>query len=136
MADPRTVRNISLRIGGEEYAAHANDVNITPPAPVTWQGGTDSATYSDTPSGGHILNIAGVQNYEDAESLSSLLLDNAGEKVLVLFSPNRATGGAWFSTEATLVAPAIGGPVGQFAPFQVACPATKPKRAAAPAAAS
>lgn len=133
-ATPRAVRHISLVIGELEYNLHVNSFAVTPTTPqVNWKGGTPEAAFSDSGTPTYVGAVAVVHDYQNPESLYNILLEHQGEKAEITYKPDIS---GWFAatTEVTLVAPVIGGPVDQFNQSTVSMPASKPVRAtAAPA---
>lgn len=107
-AAPRLIKNLFMSVDGDNHAAVVTDVHATSPAAVEIIGGTDEAVYADVPSGGRRLVVAGIQDWETADSLCNYLLANEGEEATVIFSPRQA-GGAFFQVDVVLSAPPIGG---------------------------
>jgi hypothetical protein len=129
-ADPRAHKNLRVKIGVNNFELHVSNVNFghTPPKPVSWQGGTPDAVYTDaTASTEHLCNITLVHDYENEDSAYNFLRGHEGETAEIQFKP--AADGAYTETSTiTLVSPNPGGAYGAFGESTVACPSTPPVR--------
>lgn len=115
---PRLVKSIYFTVDDDTYANVVNDASIEPPAPVVEYGLAPGAVYAEIPDGETKLNIAGIQDWEDTLGLCRYLLAHQGEEATIVFSP-RSAGTAYFTVDAILQAPPIGGPRNQYGKFQL-----------------
>jgi hypothetical protein len=127
-ADPRAVKNIRVKIGANNYELHVQSVKFgrTAPRPVTWQGGTPEAQYSDsTPSTDHVANIKLAHDYQTADSAYNFFRANEGLEAVLEYKPD-ADGAYTETATITIVSPDPGGEYGVFHESTIACPSTAP----------
>lgn len=132
MADPiipvtaRPLKSIVLSLEGNDFGAHVSNVAQVPTTQqITWQGLKPSAalTSSSAPTWVTTMNV--VQDWENPNSLSNYLLANQGKTATLRFYP--ADDGEFYTqTEATLVAPQIGGAVNAYNESTVSLGCTPP----------
>jgi hypothetical protein len=129
-ADPQAHKNLRVKIGANNFELHVSNVNFTrtPPKPVSWQGGTPAAVYTDsTPSVDHLCNITVVHDYQNEDSAYNFLRGHEGEQAEIQYKPD-ADGAYTETSTITLVGPNPGGAYGAFGESTVACPSTPPVR--------
>lgn len=132
MADPiievtaRPLKSIVLSIEGNDFGAHVSNVAQVPTTQqLTWQGLKPQAalTSSSAPTWVTTMNV--VQDWENPKALCNYLLANAGKVATLKFFP--ADDGEFYTeTEATLVAPQIGGAVNTYNESTVSLGCTPP----------
>jgi hypothetical protein len=136
-ADPRAVKNIRVKIDANNYELHVQSVKFgrTVPRPVTWQGGTPEAQYTDaSASADHVANIKLAHDYQTEDSAYNFFRANEGAEAVLEYKPD-ADGAYTETSTITIVAPDPGGDYGIHHESTIACPSTPPVRSfAAPAA--
>lgn len=113
---PFVLKDMTLVIDADNYEAHVSQVEFTPSASTqTWQGGTPTASFTDTATATWTCVIAYAQDWSDEDSLSYKLHADEGDSWAVTFKPRVGSGQP--SVTATLVVTpgAIGGTVGGWA---------------------
>lgn len=120
---PFVLKNVSMKIGSDNYEAHVSQVEFVPAtSEVTWKGLTPTSVFSDTTAPTWTCVLSFAQDWATANSLSSYLLANAGNTVSAVFGPKGATTGATIFTASIILAPPnIGGTVDAVAVGQVTC---------------
>lgn len=103
------VRNISVKIGADEYNGEVSECRVEP-TEVSWKGGTDTARYSDFT---YKLTLKLAHDYQNAASLFNFLLEHAGEAAIFAYMPDLA-GEFTATVTAQVVPPTIGGPVDNY----------------------
>lgn len=125
-AKPLFMKDVLMQVGTDSYEAGLSGVTFTPTSsPVTFNGLTPTATYSDLTSPTWVCQLDYVQDWETAGSLSQYLLDNAGKQVPAVFTPKKGTGKK-FTATVTLAPGPIGGAGGAFATSSVSLGSTTP----------
>lgn len=110
----RIQKFISLTIGINSYSGHVSACAFVPAtAVVTWQGGSPDALLSANASPTWTVTMAVLQDWENPGSLSNFLLANEGEVAEITYKPH-ADGDFSLTSDITIVAPMIGGPVNAF----------------------
>jgi hypothetical protein len=123
---PEVQKNLQLMIGSDEYQKHVSSVAWEPStSQVEWRGGTPDAVFTDSAAPTWTANFVLIQDWENPDSLFNFLLAHAGESAEISYKPVAA---GEFSIDATvtLVAPAIGGAVGQYVEATVVMGSTAP----------
>lgn len=108
-ATPRATRNLSIKIGTDEYNLHVSDCTMTPTT-IKWKGGTPAANFTDQT---WQLALTLVHDYQNADSLYNFLLAHAGETAVFTYMPD-VNGTFARSVTATIVPPNVGGKVDAF----------------------
>lgn len=109
-AAPFALTNATLKVDANNYETSVSSVEFVPTVPsFGWKGLTPAAVFNFPGSATWVANIAGIQDWATTDSLSSFLLENAGETVDMDFYPS--AGGPGFRATVTLVPGAIGGAV-------------------------
>jgi hypothetical protein len=117
---PIVLKDVDLTFETDNYAAHTSSAVFTPTTPsVSWQGLSPNATFTETGSESWTLTLEVAQDWTSVNSLARRLFDGAGTKETVKFAPKKGAGLPVFTAEVTLVAPAIGGAVNEYATSQV-----------------
>lgn len=118
---PFILRDIILTLDATDtYEAHVNRVFFNPQSnTVTWQGLTPSAKFTGQTEPTWTLELAGVQDWETANSLAQFLTDNAGEEIAAKFSPQAGSGLSEFTATVIGAPVAIGGDVNTVPQFSV-----------------
>lgn len=92
---PRVLKNIGVRINGDDYANAIASMKFIPSASIqTWKGGTPDAVFTDVTSATWVCEIKYAQDFESATSLAIYFLQHQGETEEVLFYPYGFTDGA------------------------------------------
>jgi hypothetical protein len=110
---PYVLKNALLTVATDNYEKHVSGVKIIPNVtPVTWQGLTPDAAFSDAGSPTWTLTLDYAQDWTTANSLAAYLLANAGQQKVIVFKPLGATaGGPIFTVTAIIVPGPVGGDV-------------------------
>jgi hypothetical protein len=129
---PIVMKNVTLNIPTDNYAAHVSGVTFTPTtSPVTWTG-LALNTFSDTAAATWVVGLDFAQDWKTPNSLSIYLFNNEGATVTMEFHPE-ADAGPSFTCPVVIVPGAIGGPVNAVATATVSLPCKeKPTLVAAP----
>lgn len=122
----RAIRNLSIKIGTDDYVKHAAGVRITNDSKaVVFKGGSPDAIITDVSAGVYMLEIDVVHDYQTATSLYNYLVENAGEQATFIYKPDEA-GTFQATVTATIIPPTIGGAVDAFGRETIKMPCTKP----------
>lgn len=124
----RAVKNTRAKIGANNYELHIPKVQFakTEPKPVTWQGGTPEAQYSDaTPAMDHVCKIDLGHDYQAEDSAYNWFRAHDGEQIELEWKPD-ADGSYTVTATITVVAPNPGGDYGKHHQSTVSCPSTPP----------
>jgi len=125
---PKVMKNLRLKVGDDNYETHVSSVDWTPSSSQqTWQGGTPEASFTDSSASTWVCNITAVQDFETPDSFVNFCLEHEGEQVGIEFQRDAADTHKFTST-ITIVAPKIGGTVGQYHESPMAFGSTKPVR--------
>ena len=109
---PLVMKDVTLSLGADDYAAHASAVVFTPSSStVTWQGLSPEASFTDVTSATWTCALTYAQDWTAANSLARYLFDNEGDSVAVTFRPRNGIGPS-FTATVTITPGAIGGTVG------------------------
>ena len=112
---PFTLKDVTLSIEGDDYAAHVSEVTFTPStSSQTWQGLTPTASYTDSSVATWVCTLAYAQDWSNPDSLSYKLHEEEGASWEVLFTPRKGTGATWKAT-VTVTPGQIGGAVNGWA---------------------
>lgn len=107
---PFVLKDAVLQVDADTYEAHVSSVTFTPSSsPVSWQGITPAATFTDTTSPTWTCTLNYAQDWTTTSSLAQYLLTNAGQQKTVVFKPLGATTGDPVFTVDVMIAP---GPIG------------------------
>lgn len=107
---PFVLKDVSMKIGADNYEHHVSQVEFTPDmSVVTWKGLSPAASFSDTSAPVWSCTLSFAQDWTTPDSLSEYLMDHAGETVEAVFGPNGATTGDTLFTADIILAP---GPIG------------------------
>ena len=123
-AVPFVLKNVTLKVGSDNYEAHVSEVTFTPStSTVTWQGLTPAAAFSDATTATWVCTMAYAQDWDTTNSLANYLLANAGTAKVAVFQPNAAAGAghAIFTATLNIVAGPIGGAVNVVQTGSVTC---------------
>lgn len=118
---PFVLRDCTVKLGATDtYEAHLNRVRFVPSSQtVTWQGLSPAASFTGSGRATWTCELAGVQDWETANSLAQYLTDNDGEQIPVEFLPQIGSGLAKF-TGTIIAAPVeVGGEVNAIPQFTV-----------------
>lgn len=96
-----------VSIGSDEYTAHLNQAEFQPTQPTSSWTDLDGNTTAFGGLSAWALALAGVQDWETANSLSAFLIAHEGEEIEVSFD---VPGGSWAGT-AIAAAVNIGGTI-------------------------
>lgn len=107
---------LTFSIGSDEYTAHLSQAEFTPTQPTASFTDISGKVTNFGGKSGWVLNLAGVQDWETANSLSSFLTTNDGDDADVTLE---VPGGSWDAT-VVCAATAIGGSSGSPASFSAA----------------
>lgn len=125
---PKVQKNLRLKVGDDNYEKHVSSVDWTPSSRAqTWQGGTPDASFTDSSGATWVCNITAVQDFETVDSFVNFCLEHEGEQVAVEYTRDAADAFK-FTATITIVAPKIGGQVGQYNESTMAFGSTKPVR--------
>jgi len=105
----------AFSVGEDDYTAHVNQIEFAPSQPTSTWTDVSGKVYNFGGQSGYVLNLAGAQDWETANSLSSFLFAHDGEEATVSVT---VPGGTWEAT-VILAAPPIGGTVNSVAAFSV-----------------
>lgn len=117
------IRNATLTIGAVAYANQVTKARLVPETPVqTIRTLVPDGIVQDVDNTAWTLELAGIQDWKDAQGLADALNDAAGTQVTIVLQPKSGTG----ERKATFVAMAMpvefGGEQGAFATFDVTLP--------------
>jgi hypothetical protein len=109
-AAPFPLTDATLKVAANNYETSVSSVEFVPTVPsFSWKGMTPTAVFSFPGSASWVCNVSAIQDWETVDSLSSYLLDHAGETVEMDFYPQN--GGQGFRATVTLVPGSIGGAI-------------------------
>lgn len=120
---PFVLKDALFTVGTDSYEQHVSSVTFTPAtSPVTWQGLTPAAAFSDAGNPIWTCTLSFAQDWTTTNSLSQYLLTNAGTQKVVVFKPLGATTGKPIFTATLLLVPGpIGGDVNTVQVASVTC---------------
>jgi hypothetical protein len=104
---------LAFSVGADEYTAHLSQAEFTPTQPTAAFTDIAGSVTNFGGRSGWVLNLAGVQDWDTANSLSAFLTENDGEDISVSLT---VPGGSWAATVVG-AATAIGGSAGTPAQF-------------------
>lgn len=120
--NPLYLKDVVLTVDGDTYEKHVSSVTFTPSyTTATFKGLEPTATYTESGTATWMVDLAYVQDWDTADSLSAFLFANQGEEISLSFKPQSATGGTWSCT-VIIQAGAVGGAVDTFATTTVSLP--------------
>lgn len=110
---PFVLKDALLQIATDNYEKHVSGVIFTPATtPVTWQGLTPDAAFSDGSNPIWTCQMDYAQDWTTTNSLAQYLLTNAGQQKIAVFKPLGTTTGKPIFTASIIIVPGpIGGPV-------------------------
>ena len=132
---PIVLKDVIFQVGTDSYEAACQSVVFTPSyTTVKAQGLTPAASFADVSNPEWECEVAYLQDWTTANSLSQYLLANSGTSKVVVFKPQGiTTGKPIFTATLTIMAGAIGGTVNQFMSSSVTMPVTgQPVKTVAP----
>jgi hypothetical protein len=107
---PYVLKDALLQIATDNYEKHVSNVLFTPNVtPVTWQGLTPDAAFSDASNPTWTCQMDYAQDWTTTNSLAQYLLTNAGQQKVAVFKPLGATTGKPIFTATIIIVP---GPIG------------------------
>ena len=119
---PLYLKDVILTVDGDTYEKAISSATFTPTVPTaTFKGLSDDAVYTQAGSASWMVDLAYVQDWDSADSLSGYLFANQGDEVTLSFKPKSATGGT-FSCTVVIIPGSIGGAVDSFATTTVSLP--------------
>ena len=115
---PIVLRDMVLSLDGNDYAAAASSITLTPNTPmVTYKGLKGNVhTFPGTTEWTVVVDFA--QDHASAASLTMYLFDNAGQTVPAIIEPQTGEGERW-TLNVILTPGAVGGAVDSVASSQV-----------------
>lgn len=123
------VKNTRVTINGNTYELHIPKVKWSKkePAPVTWQGGTPEAQYTDaTPESDHVCEIDLGHDYQNPDSAYAFFRAHAGETLEDFQWKPDAEGPYTVTSDIVAVSPNPGGDYGKHHQSTIKCPSTPP----------
>lgn len=115
---PLYMSNATLKVAADNYEAAVSSVTFTPSTSVaTFKGLTPTAVFKHASSSEWVCEVAFVQDWATAGSLSNYLFEHEGETVSVDFEPE--AGGPTITASVVIVPGSIGGAVDAFATSSV-----------------
>jgi len=122
----RMQKFITVTIGTDSFSGHVSSCAYVPSSSVsTWVGGSLEASLSATSASTWTATMNVLQDWENAGSLSNFLLANEGLEATLTYKPH-ADGVFEVTSEITITAPTIGGPVNNFNESSMTFGSTKP----------
>lgn len=119
---PLYLKDVILTIDTDTYEKHVSSVTLTPSiSTATFKGLDTDAVFTQASTASWTCELAYVQDWETADSLSAYLFNNAGSEVTMSFKPESAEGGT-FSATVIIVPGAVGGTVDAYATSTVSLP--------------
>mgnify|MGYP000846216164 CR=1 FL=1 len=117
------IRDCTITVEGTDYANQVTKARLVPETPIqTLRTLVPDGIVQDVDSSSWTLELAGIQDWVNAQGLADALNDNKGLEVDIVLTPRNGTG----KPKATFVAIAMpvpfGGEQGQFATFDVTLP--------------
>lgn len=101
-----------------DYAKHVSGVTFTPTSSnVSWNGLTPDATFTQPTNTTWTEQLDYAQDWETDDSLSMVLYEHEGERVVMLFEPKK--GGLGWEADVYIAPGAIGGQVNSVATASV-----------------
>lgn len=113
----------TFSLGTDEYTAHVNEARFVPTQPTATWTDIDDVTHTFAGKSTWVLNLAGVQDWETLNSLSSYLNEHEGETVTATIETPE---GATHTADVIAAAVEIGGANGSPATFSQSLQSTKP----------
>jgi hypothetical protein len=112
-AAPFVLKDATFLVAADGYEQHISSVRFDPTqSTITWQAIVPEGTFTDTASPSWTCTIAYAQDWTTTNSFSQYLLEHAGEKKTVVFSPQGDdTGAPVFTADLMLASGPIGGDV-------------------------
>lgn len=115
---PLFMKDCLFRVGtdaaGSDFEAHLSGVTLTPTSSSqSWKGLTPESVHTEGAAPTWTADLAYVQDWETAGSLSNYLFENQGKTVPVKFEPKK--GGKPIYANIVIQPGAIGGQVDSFA---------------------
>lgn len=111
------LKNSVVKFGATDYALAVQKAQLEPDVSVdTYKTLAPAGVYSDVDTASWTLQLAGLQDYETAASLSRYFFDNAGTQVTATIEP--VAGGTSWEVDVIIVPVTIGGEQGSFATFE------------------
>lgn len=119
---PLYLKDSILTVDGDTYEKHVSGVTFTPSvATATFKGLDSDAVFTQSSNATWTVDLAYVQDWETADSLSAYLFANSGNEITLSFKPASGSGGTWSAT--VIVVPgAVGGQVDSYATSTVSLP--------------
>lgn len=108
---PIVLKDVTLKIGNDNYEAHVSQVEFVPTASVVnWKGLSPSAVFAFPTSATWVCNLSYAQDWVTPNSLSRYLYDHEGEVIEgCTFEPQ--AGGPGWQADLLITPGAIGGTV-------------------------
>ena len=119
----RAFKNATITIDADDYRAHVSSAQFGGLDGMVQFTGLDGKTHTDTIQTGSTLALSVVQDWVNPLSLCNYLFDNAGTEVSASIAYED---GPTFTSQVTLLRPAIGGAVNEFNESTVSLPCTAP----------
>lgn len=113
----------TFTVGSEEYTAHVDTTEFVPSQPQSEWVDVGGMARQFAGSSSWKFNMAGVQDWETANSLVRFMLANAGEEVDVEFT---LPGGGIAAGTVIAAAPKIGGKINTLADFNLSLACAEP----------
>lgn len=119
---PLYLKDTVLTVDGDTYEKAVSSVTFTPSvSTATFKGLNPEATFTQAGSATWTVDIAYVQDWDSADSLSAYLFNNAGSEITLSFVPANGSSGTWSAT-VIIVPGAVGGAVDAYATTTVSLP--------------
>lgn len=125
---------IYLNIDGEVFSRTVNQLTVTPPPIVTWDGSTATDLHEDVPDLPWDFTMGGRTDYGEAGSLSDYLAAHHGEQVPLIYKINGSAGDVFRQITVTAQAHPEGGTRNTHADFSWSGKCTAPTTVADPEA--
>lgn len=124
-------KDATLTIASASYQGQLSTAELSPDQDVqTYKTLDPTVVLSDVDSSSWTFHIVGVQDWETADALSSILFDGPGETLECVLTPKK--GGTTFTFSCIAMDPTVGGERGNFVEFDVEMPVIgRPVKAAA-----
>lgn len=116
---PIVLKDVRFVVGTDNYEKHISSATLKPTPTQetkTWQGGTPSASFTDTgtPQVSWTLELEYAQDWDTTNSLSNYLLTNSGQQKNIKLQPKAGLSGVTFAVTATIVPGPIGGAINEW----------------------